>query len=202
MLILSSNGLSSDNLLNEVKKYIDSSKRTVAIVTTASVGYKEHDWNIPRLTEEMESLGLEVIYFDIDERSPKELAQYDVIEFIGGNPYYLLNSLKKANSIESLNDMVKDRILIGISAGSLVLEKTIEIIDGFEPQMNDEVGLTDFSGMGLTDIQILPHYHKFVKRYERCEERIIEYENKHHCNLIKIDDGQAVFINDNYYRVV
>ena len=202
MLILSSNGLSSENLIYETKKYIDSTKKTVAIVTTASVGYKEHDWNIPRLTEEMESLGLEVTYFDIDERSPKELALYDVIEFIGGNPYYLLNSLKKSNYFESLYDLVKDKIIIGISAGSLVLEETIEIIDSFESQMNNEVGLSDFSGLGLTDLQILPHYHKFIKKYERCEDRTTKYEQIHQCKLIRIDDGQAVFINGDDHWVI
>lgn len=50
MLILTSNGLSSDKLLNRVKVLTESMKSAV-IVTTASVGYKQNDKHIPRLTE-------------------------------------------------------------------------------------------------------------------------------------------------------
>lgn len=53
MIILTSNGLSSDKLLNETRKYTNSNAKA-AIITTASVGYKEKDWHIPRLTEELQ----------------------------------------------------------------------------------------------------------------------------------------------------
>ena len=52
MIILTSNGLSSPNLLKEAAKYVRANGNA-AIITTASVGYKEKDWNIPRLTQEL-----------------------------------------------------------------------------------------------------------------------------------------------------
>lgn len=56
MLILTSNGLSSPALLDETRKYISVSMKKAVLITTASVGYKEKDWHIPRLKNELESL--------------------------------------------------------------------------------------------------------------------------------------------------
>ncbi|MDF2543382.1 MAG: hypothetical protein K0S47_3100 [Herbinix sp.] len=202
MLVLSSNGLSSDILMNEVNKYVTKDFRNAAIITTASVGYKINDRIIPRLTDEIKSLNLAVTYFDIDDDPVEELYHYDVIEFIGGNPYYLLNSLRQKDCAEILHNIDKNKIIIGISAGSLVLENTIGIIDCFEAQMNDTIGLTDFTGMNLTNIQIIPHYSRFLKRYENLDERIASYEAKNSCQVIRLNDGQAVFIENQNNRTV
>lgn len=39
-------GLSTNNLINEIKKYIEERKNKSVIITTALVGYKENDWHI------------------------------------------------------------------------------------------------------------------------------------------------------------
>lgn len=104
MLILTSNGLSSDNLIKRMTEYCSSLSKAV-IVTTASVGYKENDWHIPRLIEELKTLGLSVEYFDFDFQDPKLLLNYDVIEINGGNPFYLLKSMRKTNcEVIRIND--------------------------------------------------------------------------------------------------
>ena len=57
--------------------------------------YKEKNYHVERLTNELRMLGLSVECFDFDNQLPTELMQYDVVELIGGNPYYLLNSIQK-----------------------------------------------------------------------------------------------------------
>ena len=52
MIILISNGLSSTELLHETAKHACENGKA-AIVTTASVEYKEKDWHIPRLMQEL-----------------------------------------------------------------------------------------------------------------------------------------------------
>lgn len=54
-------------------------------------GYKKDDWHLPRLTNELQALGLEVSLFDIEFESAELLLDYDVIEINGGNPFYLLS---------------------------------------------------------------------------------------------------------------
>jgi len=194
MIILTSNGLSSQELLDETAKYIFENRKA-AIITTASVGFKEKDWNIPRLTQELEALGLSTTCFDIEFDDPELLLQYGVVEIIGGNPFYLLNQLRLHNAEPVLNKIGQEHILIGISAGSAVLQGSIELIAQYSPEMNEELQLTDLSGLSLTKTEILPHYKRLLSHFERFEERAKEYEQKHACNVIRLNDGEGVFVS-------
>lgn len=201
MILLTSNGLSSQNLLNCVSEY-SGDMRSAVLVTTASVGYKEKDKHIPRLSEELRALDLSVDFFDFDTDEPEKLLQYDLIEIIGGNPFYLLNSIKNSKSEKILELVAKEKFLAGISAGSLVLQRNIDLIAGYSPEMNKEVGLKDFTGLGLVNIEILPHYHRFLNVFERFEERAREYEIQNNCSVIRIDDGQGVLAENEKYRII
>ena len=57
------------------------------------------------------------------------------------------------------------------------------------------MGLTDLSALSLTNIQVLPHYSKFLTRFERFEEKCRTYEKQHNVNVIRINDGDGVFID-------
>lgn len=196
VLILTSNGLSSEKLLNETKKYILSGMKKAAMITTASAGYKEKDWHVPKLTTELTSLGLSVDYFDFDVQKAELLESYDVIEIIGGNPFYLLKKMKESNCAPLFKKFKNKKVIIGISAGSIVLQNDIGLIAGYSPELNSKVGLTDFTGLCLTDIFILPHYHKFKTRFDNFEQRAQEYERKNNCKILRIDDGQGIFVCD------
>jgi dipeptidase E len=149
---------------------------------------------VPRLTEELMSLGLSVEYFDFDAQSSDTLFRYDVIEIMGGNPFYLLKRMKETNCGEMFRQFAKDRVVIGLSAGSIVLQQSIELIAGYSPEMNNEVGMTDFSGLGLAFSEVLPHYHKYIPRFDNFEERAKQYEAVSGKTVFRIDDGQALFI--------
>ena len=193
MIILTSNGLSSKNLLDETAKHVCKNGRA-AIITTASVGYKENDWHIPSLTQELEQLGLSVDYLDVAHDSAELLLQYDVIEINGGNPFYLLNQLRISKAEGILRKIGKEKMLIGVSAGSIVLQKSIELIAQYSPELNDGVQLPDFTGLCLTKAEILPHYSRFLSRFDRFEERAKEYEQKNSCTVIRLNDGEGVFV--------
>ncbi len=201
MLILTSNGLSSDNLIKRMTEYCALLSKAV-IVTTASVGYKENDWHVPRLTKELKSLGLAVEYFDFDVQNPELLLNYDVIEINGGNPFYLLKSMRKTNCEVIMKRLIEEKIVIGISAGSIIMQKNINLIAQYSPELNDGVNLTDFSGFGFSSIELLPHYSRYITKFKRFEERAKEYEAANDCEVIRINDGQAVIVNSNNYLII
>lgn len=126
---------------------------------------------------------------------------HDVVEMIGGNPYYLLNSIRKNRFSSVLQDFAETKCLIGCSAGSLVLTPTLDIIDLYSPEMNF-VGLQDLSALTLTGTQILPHYSKFKTRYHALEEKCVSYEKQNHCSVIRLDDGDAVIISDGVQTII
>lgn len=194
MILLCSNGLSSQELLRETKRYCIGARKA-ALVVTADKEYKKENYNIPRCTKELEYLGLEVSIFDIDTQPSHELLSYDVVELIGGSPYYLLDSIRKHGAEKVLAEIARTKLLIGWSAGAMVLEPTIGIIDKFAPELNT-LGITERNGLNLTDIQILPHYSKLVKKDSSTEEKCIAYERENNCTVIRLNDGEGVFIEE------
>lgn len=197
MLVLCSDGLSSDLLLSNIRSKTVGCK-TAALVVTADHEYKEKNYHVPRCIAELESLNLRVDIFDLDKQSADLLLDYDVVEFIGGNPYYLLHSIRENNAQEILKDIAANKILIGWSAAAFVFGPTLELVNCYSPEMND-VELTDLQGLSLTNIQVLPHYSKFLTRFEQFEEKCRAYENHHTVNVIRINDGEGVFIDGDVY---
>jgi dipeptidase E len=201
MIVLTSSGLNSESLHSEMKQYIKSNMRKSVIITTASEDYKEKDKHIPRLKSELECLGLNVELFDVEFQNPVELLDYDVILINGGNPFYLLDRFNKANCKSVFEKFIEQgKIIIGVSAGSVVLGRTCELIYEFDPQMNERVNLVDFKALNIVDIDICPHYSRFISRYERFSERIDEFKTKHGIDVIKIDDGEALFIDGKFKK--
>lgn len=192
MLVLCSNGLSSEKMLSCLKERMCDC-RNAALVVTADHEYKENNYHVHRCVTELESLKLNVDLFDLDKQSAELLLDYDVIEFIGGNPYYLLQAIRKNNASEVLKDIAVKKILIGWSAAAFVFSPTLELVNCYSPEMNF-VGLTDLKGLALTQIEVLPHYDRFIKRFENFEEICCRYEEKHQVEVIRINDGEGVFI--------
>lgn len=199
MVVLASNGLSSPALHQEVRKYIHGGK--AALVVTADNEYKAENYHVARVTKELEALGLTVAVFDFDIQTPVELMEYDVVEMIGGNPYYLLQSIKIHGFQDVLKLFAEERILVGWSAGALVIGPTLSLIDQYTPEMNF-MGLTDLTALNLTHVQILPHYNKFLPRKSAFEEKCALYENEHGCNVIRINDGDGVIVDNGCIFVI
>ena len=197
MLLLCSNGLSSLELIEQISPAVKGCV-TAALIVTADPIYKENNYHVPRCRKELESLGLEVTILDLDIHPVNDLLLYDVVEFIGGNPYYLLQTIRKNNSIEILRNIATTKILIGWSAAAFVFSPTLELVNCYSPEMNF-LGITDLRGLSLTQIQVLPHYSKFLSRFDNFEEKCCAYEKEHNVSVIRINDGEGVFIDEGIY---
>ena len=139
-------------------------------------------------------LGLTVDIIDIDAAEAKKLLKYDVIEFIGGNPFYLIDSVRKTQAEDILRTISKEKILIGWSAAAFVFGPSLLLVNEYSPEMNI-AGIEDLNGLHLTNAEVLPHYSRFISRFERFEERCAAYEKEHHTNVIRLNDGDGLFID-------
>lgn len=192
MLVLCSNGLSSEMLLNAMRKKLKGCRKA-AVVVTADNEYKEKNYHVSRIIAELESLHLSVTLLDLDTIPADNLLHYDVVEFIGGNPFYLLNSIREHNAIDVLKVIADTKVLIGWSAAAFVFGPTLELVNRYAPDMNF-FGLKDLSGLHLTDIEVLPHYEKNVKRLEGFEDKCRAYEKEHSVDVIRLNDGDGIII--------
>ena len=193
MLVLCSNGLSSNKLLSFVKERVVDCK-SAALVVTADNEYKEENYHVQRCIKELESLNLAVDIFDMDKQSAALLQDYDVVEFIGGNPFYLLHVIRQSNATDILRCFAEKKILIGWSAAAFVFSPTLELVNSYSPEMNF-VDLTDLNALALTKVEVLPHYNKFITRFEQFEEKCSAYEKEHNTKVIRLNDGDGVIVD-------
>ena len=143
-------------------------------------------------------MNLSVDIFDLDKQPAELLLNYDVVEFIGGNPFYLLRSIKENRAKDILKYLANKRILIGWSAAAFVFSPTLELVNSFSPEMNF-MELTDLNALALTDIQVLPHYSRLDTKlnttFEHVEKICSAYEERHNIKVIRINDGDGVIID-------
>lgn len=187
MILLCSNGLTSQELLREAKNYVKPAGKA-ALVVTADPEYKEKNYHVPRSVKELEFLGLSVDIFDFDAQPAEQLLEYDVVVLMGGNPYYLLHSIREHRGEAALRAVAENGLLIGWSAGALVLGPTIALIDRYHPQLNF-MGLADLSGLGLTEIQVMPHCNK------EDPEKARAYQRETGGRVIFLKDGEGVLLD-------
>ncbi len=195
MIVLCSDGLSSQRLSARVERRMVDCK-IAALVVTADPIYKEKNYHVPRCVKELEQLGMTVSLFDLDSQLPDELLEYDVVEFIGGNPFYLLHSIRQHSAQDVLGKIARDKILIGWSAAAFVFGPTLALLNRYSPEMND-IGLEDLRGLALTCVEVLPHYGKFLRKFNRFEERCSEYEEEHGVQVVRLNDGEGILIDGN-----
>ena len=194
MIALLSNGITSEALKNALSKYINTLS-SAAVVVTADNEYKERNYHVPRVINELKEFGLSVDTFDLDTQDATELLKYDVVEFIGGNPYYLLNSIRVHNASDVIKQLAEKKVLLGWSAGAMVFTPSIEIVDKVTPEMNI-LDLDKLNASALTNTHILPHYSKFEKRFTGLEEMCNTYEQEHNCSIVRLDDGDGIIIDN------
>lgn len=200
MLVLCSNGLTGETLISSILPYTRGYK-TAALVVTADNIYKEKNYHVRRGVAELESLNLSVDIIDIDESPAETLLSYDVVSFIGGNPYYLLKSIRERQAESVLRYLAENKILIGWSAAAFVFGPSLNLVDLYSPEMNT-FNLKDLTGLQLTKVEVLPHYSKFISRFDGFEATCTEYEKRHSVQVIRLNDGDAVFIGNDEERIL
>ena len=187
-IFLTSHGFSDEPVCQAFLKLLPKPPQelTVAIITTASVEYKEKNKYAVSTKEYFEELGFKKVSFvDVESGDPKVLKDFDVIYLNGGNTFYLSHHLKKSGADKVLKEIADNTVLVGTSAGAVVLGPDIKIAARFDDERNT-IGLKDFSALGLTDIITIPHYR------DELENDIKDFEKENNCQVTRLKDGQAV----------
>ncbi|MBI5805435.1 Type 1 glutamine amidotransferase-like domain-containing protein [candidate division TA06 bacterium] len=108
----------------------------------------------------------DILYFDLnkeyDPSKTDELLACDAIHLSGGDPFQFLGSIRKRNFGPVLKKYWEDGgILLGISAGAIVLTPSIKISHVFYQSRTDK-----HQAVGLVDFHFLPHWNLRAGRLE------------------------------------
>jgi len=114
-----------------------------------------------------------------------------VIYIAGGNTYKLLNIMKQSRFSEYIKKNHKNKIVIGNSAGAVVLGKNIKTSNS-----RDIIGMNNTEGLALVNYSICPHYTN--DKYKRLKKLAIELNHK----VIGIPETSAIIISENKEKII
>ena len=189
-IVLTSCGIRNKDFKNRFYEIIlkeELENKKVLYITTASDGEEDDDksW----MDEEYKT----IIDLGINESNITEykigneinIDDFDIIYMMGGNTFYLLDVIRKTGFDKVIVDFInKGKIYIGSSAGSEILGNSIDVALGYD---ENNVNMTDFTGLKIVDALIVPHSN-------RKEEFISELKNKTKENVITLYDGDGIII--------
>ena len=171
-------------------------KKSAVIITTASPKKELNPFAIQARVD-LESMGFgQVTFLDVEKEPIDSLRDADVIYISGGNPYVLLHHLRESGADQLLRNIAnEDVIIVGVSAGAVVLGSSIRIVEWFSPALNT-IDIKDFTGIQLFDFSILPHADRkdlFVFA-DSIEDRIIAFEKASGERVLRLADDEFKFI--------
>lgn len=190
-LLLTSTGLSSENIIQQFKSMIAKPESQVVVIVTTAAEGKENNKYSRLAKKQFNDLGfIRVDFVDLETEPTKDLSSYSIIYVCGGNTFKLLKYAREANFKVSIKNLLKrGGIYIGVSAGSIIVGPSIKIAGEVVADEN-EVGLKDLTGLGITDLIIFPHYSPEL------EKDIRAFEAKQDVAIERISDSQAVLVQN------
>lgn len=125
----------------------------------------------------------------------------DVIVFGGGDCYYLLDAIEKSGVGAELSKLIKTKVYVGISAGSMITAKNVSIsIDNilyYEKYRKEK----NKKGLGLVDFELRPHLNSDWFPKVRLP-HLRELAEKESYSFYAIDDNTAIKVVDGKTEVI
>lgn len=206
-LLLTSSGISNASIEKALFELLGkkASETTVVFVpTAASPVADDKSWLVQNYND---FLRLKLKSFDIVDISavPREnwIARFksaDVICFGGGDEQYLAKVMRESGVAEVLPELLKTRVYMGISAGSMVVGKLLptELTRELWPE---ESFVGDETGLGMLDLSVLPHLNSDYFAHLRVD-LIRSLAPKFPATVYAIDDDSALKVTDDLIVVV
>ena len=124
------------------------------------------------------------------ENADEKMDGADVIYSAGGNTFIILNELRKKGYDVLIKKMIKEgKVYLGVSAGTILLQKTIEIAGIGKTADENYIDLEDLNGFGIIDFVVWPHYEK------ENEHDIKNYEKKKKIKVKRLKDGECIIVD-------
>jgi dipeptidase E len=196
-LILTSTGLSSENIAKKFMSFFtDQTRESVAIVTTAAEGKEQNKYS-QLAKKQFEEMGFTKIDFiDLETDPSKDFSSYGVIYVCGGNTFKLLKFAREANFQSSVDDLLKrNGVYVGVSAGSIIVGPSISIANEVESDPND-IGLEDLTGFNITNLIILPHYSPEIEGETKA------FEKKYGVIVERLNNSQAALLENGEMTII
>lgn len=163
-LLLTSAGLANDSIadaLFELTGKRPEETRLVFVPTASNVETGDKGWLIKDLLrlKKLNFKSVEITDISaVDEKIWRpSFERADVLYFEGGNTYHLMRWLDKTGLTMKLPELLKDKVYVGVSAGSMVTNPDLVLKLSQEIYEEDMLETENMKGLGFVDFYFLPH---------------------------------------------
>ncbi len=207
-LLLTSVGLTTPEIKQKLRDLHgkDPKDILVAFIPTAANLEPGDKWWLIGDLQNLKEEGYQVDLVDISAL-PKQiwlerLQAADVIEVGGGNTYHLAHWAKTSGFADQLPGLLKNRIYVGISAGSMLICRTFGVWAYNESELPEKIGEDPGDkGLALVDFSIEPHLNNEAFP-EVNKAQVEEFHQKTHEKVYLLDDTSAVVIDEAKVEVI
>ncbi|PIZ93134.1 MAG: peptidase E [Candidatus Magasanikbacteria bacterium CG_4_10_14_0_2_um_filter_41_10] len=207
-LLLTSSGFTNKTIVNAFRELLGkpfSETELVFIPTAANVESGDKGWLIDDMNN-AKKLGLKSIDVVDISALPKEIwesriEKADVIMVSGGNSYHLVYWMNKSGFIDVLNEWLKTKVYVGISAGSMVMSKDLSLATAQKIYHEDLNQIDIEKGLGFVDFITRPHLNS--EWFPSAREDVLKQQAKKIPGPIyAIDDNSAIQVVDGEIELI
>ncbi len=208
-LLLTSNGLSNQSIAKALFELVGKDAKDTSLVfipTAANIEIGNKDWFINDLNN-LYKQGFKSISITDISAVPKDtwlpqMEEADVIFFEGGNTYYLMEWVNKSGLASLLPELLKTKVYVGVSAGSLITNPKIgESISKIIYDLDSKNEFSNMDALNFVDFYSIPHLNSphFLKTREENIKKIAEALPK---KIYALDDNSALKIIDGNVEIM
>lgn len=207
-LLLTSGGLTNDSIAKALFDLVGKKPQETKIVfipTASNIEIGDKEWLINDLVNLQKQNFEEIEIADISAVEENvwrpKFERADVLFFEGGNPYHLMEWLNKSGLTALLPELLKTKVYVGLSAGSMVTNKDLALKLSQELYGEDLDRTELMEGLNFVDFYFLPHLnspHFNLRRREIVEKATAGMTE----TVYVLDDESAITVVDGEVKVV
>ncbi len=166
-IILASQGFTTNEMEKEVAKIVDKPAREINIAIINEVMYeleseKSKRWCIRELSNIEKYIGgkIDFVNFRVHSKNEirKRLMNADLTYIVGGKQHIYAKLFRETDTIELIREVAEKRVLMGTSAGSIVLGEQIQSEDFWKQRYQISLKDIECQELGIVPFNIIPHF--------------------------------------------
>lgn len=166
-LVLASQGFTTPQIAKEVERIVEKplERINIAIINEAYVAIpaeKDKRWLINELSLISNYIGGRIDFINLracsKEEIEKRLSLVDMMYIVGGKQLVLEKLFKETGFAKLLKEFAKTKVIMGTSAGAIILGKQIEKEEYWEKRLGISYQEIEEKTLGLVNFNIIPHY--------------------------------------------
>ncbi len=206
--LLTSAGISNNSIKNSFLNLLGKKPEEASLVfipTASNIEKGDKAWLIKDFVnfEKLNFKNFSIVDISAVNRSIwyPQIQEADVLVFGGGNTFYLMEWVEKSGLKDELLELLKTKVYVGISAGSMILSPDL-MLNTLQKLYKEDLERTEnIKGINFVDFYILPHYMSSPSSI-RTKENILEATKEIKNKIYALDDNSALEIVDNNIKII